>query len=103
MSSILDQIANAEWTYLAGVSGTATVPAGSQVASFTCIGGTGGGTLVITPGGAQQKAAAGPSLPLPAGAVIEKRLLGQLGAGTTFAFTNTSTYLVELVKIGGAF
>lgn len=98
---ILDQIAGSRYSHLAGTAGTATVPAGFNVTGFTCIS-SGGGTLVITPGGANQSAIALPTITIPATSdwlnPPANVFLGQLGGGTTFVFSGTDSYIVWLEK-----
>lgn len=106
MGRILDQIAGSRFNYLAGTAGTATVTAGWNVTGITCIS-SGGGTLVITPGGANQQASALPSITIPATTEWfnppANVFLGQLGGGTTFTFTGTDSYVVWLEKnVSGA-
>lgn len=91
-------LAGSRYSHAAGASGTVTVPAGSNVTSVSCHS-TGGGTLTITPGGANQTGVAQTAIPIPAGSdwfVIPPHVvaLGQLGGGTVLVFTGTDSYIV---------
>jgi hypothetical protein len=98
---ILDTVASSNFSYAAGVSGNVTVPAGLSVRAFWCVGGSGGGTLVITPGGANQVATAGATITIPAGISFGELMLTELGPGTVFVFTGTSSYFVQYTKAHG--
>ena len=90
------------WNWLAGTSGTATVPAGWYAPGFTTTCGTASAcTVVVTSvGPLTQDAAAGPTITVPAGGSIEvgPPVLppGGLGAGSTLVFTGTVAYVVGL-------
>ena len=95
---ILDSFAGSQFSYAAGVSGTVTVPAGVFVRSIRALG-AGGATLVITPQGPNQSNTAGSSIPLPSSTQYwECDFLGELGPGTTLAFTSTASYFVSYAK-----
>lgn len=101
MSSIFEALANGPYDVLAGTTGTATVPTGAAVVSWSCscVAGGAAGTVVITPGGAGQvaPAAALPTITVPAGrGVGDDTVFGRLGAGSTLAFAGTEAYLVTL-------
>lgn len=86
------------YAHKAGVTGTVTVPAGTWIAKWTCLGAPGGGSVVITPAGGDAQ----DSISVPAGAPLSDefplavdargRLLGE---GSTITFTGTSSYLVR--------
>lgn len=98
MGNTLALIAAGRYGHLAGTSGTATVPASATVVGVTCYS-SAGGTLIITPGGANQIASAQPTITLPAGVPFAGPWLANvevLGPGTTFAFSGTDTYVVFL-------
>lgn len=101
----LASFAASRYGHLAGTSGTATVPTGGVVVGLSCYS-SGGGTLVITPGGANQTGTAQPTITIPAGTTFEPAWLSQLGilgAGTTFVFTGTDAYVVPyLLQRAGA-
>jgi len=100
---ILDSLAGSQFSYLAGASGSVTVPPGTCVRSIRALGGS-GATLTITPGGPNQKATAGSAIPLPSSTDYWRLdMLGELGAGTVLAFASTTSYLVTLAafKSGG--
>lgn len=80
---------------------TVTVPAGCSVTGIMCMCNKAAGSLVITPGGANQTNSAQPTITIPKGAGFEppaQSMFQQLGGGTTFAFTNCDTYLVTYNK-----
>ena len=90
------------FTYLSGTSGTVTVPAGTYVTGVGAYATT-AGTLVITPNGQGVTApVAGPSIPIPAGVgwsmlvPVLIRAPQELGAGTIFVFTGTTSYTITL-------
>ena len=90
------------FTYLSGTSGTVTVPAATYVTGVGAYATT-AGTLVITPNGQGVTApVAGPSIPIPAGVgwsllvPVLVRAPQELGAGTIFVFTGTTSYTVTL-------
>ena len=90
------------FSYLAGTSGTATIPAGSVVSRIRAIAPSGSGaSFVVTPAGSS----ALPSVTLPAGAPwFELDLdvsLDELGPTTTIAFTGTASYVVFTENTGG--
>ncbi len=102
--SIFDQLANAQFGYDAGTSGTVTVPTGCYVRSVRAIGGT-GATLTITPAGpntvsGSNKIGGQGAIPIPAGATgwFELDMLAELGPGSTLAFASTSSYFVQYAK-----
>lgn len=100
MSTFFDLVAQGRYSLLADTSGTATVPAGAQVVSWSCscAAGGGGGTVVITPDGPGQVASALPTITVPAGrGVGDDLVMGRLGPGSTLAFTGTEAYLVTLL------
>lgn len=101
MSLPLSLIAGSRWSYDAGVAGAVVVPAGKQVIGVQCLS-IAGGTLTVTPGGANQRAVAGPPIPLPAGVALSLGVedgLTQLGGGTVFAFAGTDTYLITYAEM----
>jgi hypothetical protein len=80
---------------------TVTVPNGATVTGLMCLAKTADGSLVITPGGANQTGSAQPSIPIPQGTGFEppaQSMFQQLGGGTTFVFTNVDSYLVTYNK-----
>lgn len=102
-------VASGRFAYKAGsaISTTVnvTVPNGANVTGLMCLAKTDDGSLVITPGGANQIASAGDTIPIPQGTGFEppaQSMFQQLGGGTTFAFTNVDSYLVtyNLARVG---
>ncbi len=84
-----------------GSTKTVTVPNGANVTGLMCLAKTADGSLVITPGGANQINAVQPTIPIPQGTGFEppaQSMFQQLGGGTTFAFTNVDSYLVTYNK-----
>jgi len=84
-----------------GTTVTVTVPSGANVTGLTCIATTAAGSLVITPGGANQSAVAQPTIPIPVNTSFEppsQSMFQQLGGGTTLAFTNVDAYIVTYNK-----
>lgn len=101
MSAALNLIISGRFAYKAGsaISSTVTVtvPNGATVTGLMAVAKTADGSLVITPGGANQIAIAGDSIPIPTGTGFEppaQSMFQQLGGGTTLAFTNVDSYLV---------
>ncbi len=105
MSGALNLIISGRFAYKAGsaISSTATVtvPNGATVTGLMCLAKTADGSLVITPGGANQIPSAGDAIPIPQGTGFEppaQSMFQQLGGGTVFAFTNVDSYLVTYNK-----
>jgi hypothetical protein len=86
------------YAHKAGTTGTVTVPSGAWIAKWTCLGGAGGGTVVITPAGGSAQdtitvpASASISDDFPLAVDARGRLLGE---GSTITFAGTSSYLVR--------
>lgn len=106
MSGILDSLAASRYKHDAGTgNGTATVPAGYQLTRWCALPAAGGATTVtITPRGAGQDATAQPAITLPASSGwFGVSFLGELGPGTTVAFTGApDSWFVTYAKIGGS-
>ena len=96
-------LASGTYSYDAGTSGTVTVPAGCKVTLITAAS-TAGGTITITPKGANQTGTAGAAIPVPAGGSWSRDWMmgGPLGPGTIIAFATTVSYYVEYSKGDGA-
>lgn len=104
MSHPLSLIAGGRYQHDAGVTGTATVPSSAHVIGGTCYS-SGGGTLVITPRGANQTGTAQPTITIPIGLAFDLTWLaglGMLGPGSTLTFAGTDTYVVtyNISKVG---
>lgn len=86
------------YAHSAGTSGTATVPAGRVVASYTCIAGGSGGTITITPnGGSAQDAITVPassSFSCTFDLDANNTSTAILGENSTIVFAGTDSYLV---------
>lgn len=103
MNGPFTAIANSRYSLTSGTSGTVTVPAGASVIGFSCVS-TSGGTVTITPGGANQRPSALNAIAIPAGTAYEHpwlACLGQLGAGTSIVFASTDSYVVHYAYQGG--
>ena len=84
------------WAYLSGGAGTVTIAAGTAVLSFWCHATT-AGSLVITPAGANQTGVAGSTITIPANTTFGPfGMAGQLDSGTTFVFTGTDSYFIQV-------
>lgn len=93
----LSLIAGGRYQHDAGTSGTATVPGSAHIIGGTCYS-SAGGTLVITPKGANQTGNAQPTITLPAGVPFDLTWLaglGMLGPGSTLVFSGTDSYVVQ--------
>lgn len=89
-------LAASRLSYATGTAGTVTVASGFQVIGVSCVS-IGGGTLTITPGGANQTGVAGGAIPLVAGVgytIDLPAVLAQLGGGSVFVFAGTDSYTV---------
>lgn len=94
----LAMLAGSRYSHAAGASGTVTVPAGVTITGIKCHS-TAGGTLTLTPKGANQNNTAQAAIPIPASSdwfEFPPHILsfGQLGEGTVIAFASTDSYLV---------
>lgn len=104
MSSIFDLIAESAYSLYAGEDGEVTVGADEAVISWSCVvdAADPAGTVVITPGGAGQTAAALPTITVPPGQNVgDDLVLLRLGKGTVFTFTGTTAYVVNIAKRSG--
>lgn len=104
MGAPLTLISAGRYQHSAGTAGTATVPASAYVIGGTCYS-SAGGTLVITPRGANQTATAQPTITIPAGVAYDLTWLaglGMLGPGSTLVFASTDSYVVQycVQKVG---
>lgn len=97
--AILDQLASSQFSYVAGISGSVTVPEGVVVTSIGCHISGASATLSIKPGGAGQDETQGPDIPLPPAGWFGLKFLGELGEGTVIVFTNTDSYFVFYSKL----
>ena len=83
--------------YVAGTSGTATVPTGSVIIAVTAHASAGGAAFTML-GGA--------SVPVPIGSTIsldfKHALFQSAGGNNTLVFTGTDMYFVHWVKQGNA-
>ena len=88
------------YSHKAGTTGTVTVPAGSWIAKWSCVGagGGGGGTVVITPAGGTAQ----DTITVPAGVALSDEFPPAidarsklLGEGSTIQFTGTSGFFVR--------
>ena len=80
------------WGYVAGDTGTATLPAGARVLQISAQATSGG------PGQSHSIAIdGGTAIPLPASASVTLTPRGNL-VGPTIVFTNTAAYFVEYVE-----
>lgn len=86
------------YSHATGVTGTVTVPAGKRVRRYSCVAGTGGGTIIITP----FNAGAQPTIIVPEGTPFGDPFSTdpqdsetELPAGSTIAFAGTTTYFVR--------
>lgn len=105
MSRILDLIAESRYSLLTGTTAeTATVLPGWQVQGFSFSAGGSDATLVITPGGAGQKAIALSTITVKAGKTYDEPLiLGRLGAGTIFTFAGgVDSYVISIFSATGS-
>lgn len=95
-------LAGSQFSYSGGTAATVTVPATvTCVVRITCYSAA-GGTLTITPKGANQTGTAGDAITIPAGVpfAIAWPNGGPLGPGTVLVFSGTSSYYVEYAKAG---
>jgi hypothetical protein len=82
------------WGYVAGASGTASVPVGSKVVKIATHASSGGATLAINGGDAIPVISGAPPLVLD----FHHDLL--IAKANGFVFTSTDSYLVEFIKAG---
>lgn len=105
MSNILDAIAQSRYAVLTGTTAeAAVVPENCAVTSYSFLANSSGdATLVITPGGAGQKAVALPAITVAAsGGFDDQQVLHRLGAGTIFTFAgNIKSYVISISYLGG--
>lgn len=97
-------LSGSRYSHDAGAAGTVNVPAGVQVTSIACFGDAGGGTLTITPGGANQTGTAQTAIPIPESEWFQfpshVLAFGQLGPGTVLEFASTISYVVTYARYG---
>jgi len=95
-------IAAGRFSYATGAADSITVPAGAVVTGLVCYS-LAGGTLTITPKGANQTSTAGAAIPIPATVPwfpLSDVALSMIGAGTILAFAGTTSYCVTYATLG---
>ena len=94
-------LSSSQFSYDTGSAGTATVPAGAYVTFVSCYSAA-GGTVTITPRGANQTASTGSAITIPAGTpfTLPWPACAPLGPGSTIVFSSTDTYFVSYAKAG---
>lgn len=89
------------FSYLAGTTGTVTVAA-HQIVTAMMVCAASAGTVTIAPSGPGITPVTGPSITIPAGICMNIPIpiipgaQVELGDGTVFTFTGTSTYVITL-------
>lgn len=99
---IADALASSQFSSQSGTgTGTATVPAGCVLTRWWALSSSGDPcTVVLTPRGANQTNTAQGPFTLPAGGVAYGESYdGEMGAGTTIAFTDAASWRATYAKL----